>query len=262
MVPTPTVIVRHPLAPLSTFDAPSHAPPAHSATSTCKDCAIRRVCALQSELPTTRAHLEGMTLARRSLSKGDALFRAGDAFRNLYVVHSGSFKKSILLADGREQITGFFIAGDVLALSGISTGRYASDAIALEDSTACVLPFDALQPLNDPASGMERHWHRMLGTAIVRERMINAMLGTLHADERVAAFLLDLSQRWQARGYSASQFVLKMTRADIGCYLGIKLETVSRALQSLHRRGLIEVRTKDIRILDLPGLASLQGLFE
>jgi CRP/FNR family transcriptional regulator len=262
MVPAPTLIARRPLAPLSAQGAPGHAAPASSAMSTCKDCAIRRVCALQSELPAHRAHLEDMALARRRLSKGEALFRAGDAFHNLYVVHSGSFKKSIVLADGREQITGFFIAGDVLALSGISTGRYASDAVALEDSTACILPFDALQPSGDQSSGMERHWHRMLGTVILRERMTNAILGTLHADERIAAFLLDLSQRWQARGYSASEFVLKMTRADIGCYLGIKLETVSRALQSLHRRALIEVRTKDIRILDLAGLAALQGLLE
>lgn len=226
-------------------------------SSSCRDCAIRSGCAMQSERPAKREHLAALELSHQRVKKGETLFRAGDRFTSLYVVHSGSFKKSMVLADGREQITGFYFPGDAMALSAMHGGAHACDAIALEDSTACVVPASLLEALSERVQSISRHWHRMLSAAIVRSSEALAMLGSTTAEQRIAAFLLDLSDRWSARGYSAAEFVLKMTRSEIGCYLGLKTETVSRVLQSLHRRGILDVHASEIHILDLPSLTLL-----
>lgn len=231
--------------------------PAAKPSQSCRDCAIRRACAMQSERPAKREHLAALELAHHRVKKGETLFRAGDRFTSLYVVRSGSFKKSMVLADGREQITGFYFPGDAMALSAMHGGAHSSDAIALEDSAVCVVPSSVLESLSERVRSMGRHWHRMLSAAIVRGGGALVMLGSMTAEQRVAAFLLDLSDRWRGRGYSAVEFVLKMTRSEIGCYLGLKTETVSRVLQSMHRRGILDVHTSEIHILDLPGLILL-----
>lgn len=231
-------------------------PPAKSSQS-CRECAMQRTCALQSERPAKREHLAALELAHHRVRKGEALFHAGDRFSSLYVVRSGSFKKSMVLADGREQITGFYFPGDAMALSAMHGGAHSCDAIALEDSAVCVAPSSVLESLSERVQSIGRHWHRMLSAAIVRGGGALMMLGSMTAEQRVAAFLLDVSDRWRGRGYSAAEFVLKMTRNEIGCYLGLKTETVSRMLQSMHRRGILEVHASEIHILDLPGLILL-----
>jgi CRP/FNR family transcriptional regulator len=169
----------------------------------------------------------------------------------------GSFKKLTLLADGREQVTGFHVAGESLGADGIAAAHYASDAIALEDSSVCVMPFDLLELLSREVKAVQHHVFRMLSAQLVRESNATMLLGTMTADERVAAFLLDLSHRWQARSYSPSVFVLRMTREETGSNLGLKLETVSRTLSRFQKQGLIQVDGKEVRILDFAGLIAV-----
>jgi CRP/FNR family transcriptional regulator len=190
----------------------------------------------------------------RIVSRGHALYRPGDIFRNIYAIRTGSFKSAVMHRDGREQVTGFGIVGDTLGIDGIASGRHNREVFALEDSSVCVMPFAVLEMLCREVKTLQHHVHQMLGAEIVRESTLMMLLGTASAEERVAAFLNDLSQRWQARGYSAAAFTLKMTRGEIGSYLGLKLETISRMLTKLQRRRLIEVHGKDVRILDIAGL--------
>jgi len=229
-------------------------------TESCKHCALRQFCSMNpGELACTK-EMDDLVLAHRQIKKGEALYRAGDAFKNLYAVRTGSFKKLTLLPDGREQVTGFYLSGEPLGLDGISNGQCASDAIALEDSSVCVMPFELLELLSREVRAVQHHVYKLLSAEVVRESGLMLLLGTMTADERVASFLLDLSRRLQTRAYSATQFVLRMTREEMGSFLGIKLETVSRSLSRFQKGGLIEVKGRDVRIVDLVALrAAEQG---
>jgi CRP/FNR family transcriptional regulator, anaerobic regulatory protein len=156
--------------------------------------------------------------------------------------------------DGREQVTGLSLAGEALGLDGMSDDRHACSATALEDSTVCIIPYPALKTLCREVGSMQERLHKLMGEQIVREAAQMMVLGSLSADERVAAFLLDVSERNARRGYSSAEFNLRMTREDMGSYLGTTLETVSRTLSRFQKRGLIDAQGKFIRILDLEGL--------
>ncbi|WP_206955479.1 helix-turn-helix domain-containing protein [Trinickia acidisoli] len=224
------------------------------ASSSCKTCSLRPVCAVNPDELASSQQMDDLVLGYRHVKKGEALYRVGDGFNNLYAVRTGSFKKVTLLADGREQVTGFCVSGESLGADGIATDHYASDMIALEDSSVCVMPFDLLELLSREVKAVQHHVFRMLSIELVRESHSMMLLGTMTADERVAAFLLDLSRRWQARSYSPSAFVLRMTREETGSFLGLKLETVSRTLSRFQKQGLIQVHGKEVRILDFDGL--------
>jgi CRP/FNR family transcriptional regulator, anaerobic regulatory protein len=231
-----------------------HTPPAATNGDACMTCAMRQFCAMNPyEFARTR-QMDELVLCQRPAKKGEALYRVGDTFNNLYAVRTGSFKKVSLLSDGREQVTGFYLAGEPLGLDGISTGKYASDAIALEDSTVCIMPFERLEVLSREIKAVSQNVYRVLSAEVVRDGNLMMMLGTMTAEERVATFLLDLSRRLQRRAYSSTEFVLRMTREETGSFLGIKLETVSRTLSRFQKEGLIEVHGKEVRIVDLEGL--------
>ena len=228
--------------------------PRAGASSSCKTCSLRPVCAVNPDALACSQQMENLVLGYRHVKKGEALYRIGDGFANLYAVRTGSFKKVTLLADGREQVTGFYVSGESLGTDGIAANHYASDVVALEDSSVCVMPYDLLELLSREVKVVQQHVFRMLSAQLVRESNAMMLLGTMTADERVAAFLLDLSRRWQARSYSPSLFVLRMTREETGSFLGLKLETVSRTLSRFQKQGLIEVHGKEVRILDFAGL--------
>ena len=220
----------------------------------CKACAMRPCCAVNPEVLACAQPMDDLTLGHRVVRKGEPLYRVGDKFRNIYAVRTGSFKKVSLLSDGREQVTGFYVAGEPLGLDGIFDGQYASDAVALEDSSVCIMPFELLELLGREVKAVSHHVYRMLSAEVVRENSQAMLLGTMTAEERVATFLVDMSRRWQERAYSPTKFVLRMTRREAGSFLGLKLETVSRTLSRLRQNKLIEVSGKEIRILDLDGL--------
>ncbi len=203
--------------------------------------------------------LESLASTKRAYRRGDYLYRSGSKFGSLYAIRTGFFKTQVMHEDGREQVTGFQMAGEIIGLDAISTDVHTCDAVALEDSEVCELPFNQLEALSRQLPALQRHLHKIMSREIVRDQGIMLLLGSMRAEERLAAFLLNLSQRFAARGYSASAFRLRMTRQEIGSYLGLKLETVSRTLSYLQESRLIDVHNKSIELLDMPRLRSLVG---
>ncbi|WP_411190957.1 helix-turn-helix domain-containing protein [Paraburkholderia sp. B3] len=220
----------------------------------CSSCAMRHLCMPQGLAVDDMPKIEALICSARSVRRGEALYRAGDPFDNLYAVRSGSLKTVMAHRDGREQVTGLRLAGDPLGLDGISTDSHTCSAVALEDSSVCIIPYSALKHLCRETGAMQDRLHRLMSEQLYRESSQMMVLGSLSADERVAAFLLDVSDRNGQRGYSHAEFNLRMTRDDMGSYLGMTLETVSRTLSRFQKRGLIDAQGKLIRIIDFEGL--------
>jgi CRP/FNR family transcriptional regulator len=205
----------------------------------------------------TMRQVDGLVTARIRLRTGQTLFRAGDRFTSLYWIRSGSFKSVSLLQAGYEQVAGYHMQGEIIGADGIGNDSHGCEAVALEDSEVCSLPFERIEALSRQNSGFQRNLHRLLSREIARARSVAMLLGTMHADQRLGAFLLDLSQRYQARGYSSCEFVLRMTRAEIASYLGLTLETVSRSFSRFHHEGLLQVERRLVKLLDQPSLKRL-----
>ena len=223
----------------------------------CSGCNLRELCLPLGMSDDQLSRLDALVATRRNVQRGDALFRVGDAFAALYAVRTGFFKTRVSSEDGRDQVTGFQMAGELLGLDGISADRHTCDAVALEDSQVCVIPFHLLEDLSREFSDLQRHFHRIMSREIVRDHGVMLLLGSMRAEERLAAFLLNLTQRLRSRGYSSSSLVLRMTREEIGSYLGLKLETVSRAFSRFQDDGLLEVKQRHIHVLDAAGLQAL-----
>jgi CRP/FNR family transcriptional regulator len=198
--------------------------------------------------------VDGLVSQRIRVRKGETLLRPGDSFRTLFAIRSGFFKSVHNMANGREQVTGFQMAGDTLGLDGIGTGEHSSSVVALEDAEVCAMPFTQMEGLAREMSAMQKHIHQLLGREMAHERSVMLLLGSMNAEERVSAFLLNLLQRLHQRGLSASELVLRMSRADIGSYLGLKLETVSRTFSKLAADGLLEVDKRHVRVVNAEAL--------
>ncbi|MBE0614574.1 MAG: helix-turn-helix domain-containing protein [Burkholderiales bacterium] len=228
--------------------------------TTCLTCNLRELCVPCCGLTQSEKQLaERMVFTRTRVRRGENLYRSGDRFTALYGVRYGFFKCVSLLEDGRDQVTGYAIAGDVLGVDGIGPERYACDTVALEDSEVCEIPFSGLMALAQEIPGLQRQFHKMMSREIVREQGVMLQLGTMNAEERLAMLLLDLSKRFAAHGYSPSEFNLRMTREEIGSYLGLKLATVSRTFSRFQDEGLIAVQQKFIRIRDRVRLELVMG---
>jgi CRP/FNR family transcriptional regulator, anaerobic regulatory protein len=225
----------------------------------CSSCSLRELCLPIGLSGEEIDKLDNLVFVRRTVKRGEYLFRAGEPFGSLYAPRTGFFKTKLLLEDGREQVTGFHMAGELMGLDGIGTERHTCDSVALEDSEVCVIPFERLEGLSREMEALQHHFHKVMSREIVREHGVMMLLGSMRAEERLAAFLLNLSQRLQTRGYSPSEFNLRMTREEIGSYLGLKLETVSRVFSRFQEEGLIGVQQKNIRILDAGKLREMVG---
>jgi len=223
----------------------------------CSNCNLRELCLPLGLSEEELLRLDDLVSTRRRVKRGDHLYRAGQAFDAIYAIRSGFFKTDVLLEDGRDQVTGFQMTGELLGLDGISTEHHTCNAIALEDSEVCAIPFTKLEGLSREIHNLQHHFHKVMSREIVRDHGVMMLLGTMRAEERLAAFLLNLSQRFTARGFSHAEFYLRMTREEIGSYLGLKLETVSRAFSRFQEEGLIAVQQKHIRILSIAGLKHL-----
>jgi len=225
----------------------------------CSVCTVSGLCLPAGLGSAEIERLERLMSARRRLRRGQHLYRAGDAFDSLFAIRNGFLKTDVLGEDGRDQVTGFQMAGELLGLDGIGQGHHTCNARALEDSDVCVIPYDKLEGASREIEGLQRNLMKLLSREIVRDHGLMMLLGTMRADERLAAFLLNLSQRFMARGWSPAEFHLRMTREEIGSYLGLKLETVSRAFSRFHEDQLICVQQRHIRILDTVGLRKVLG---
>ena len=225
----------------------------------CSNCNLRELCLPVGLSTEELSRVEQIVATRRKIRRGDALFRAGDRFDSLYAVRLGFLKSTLMSSDGHEQVTGFHMAGEIVGLDGISADSHTCDTTALEDTEVCVIPYDRVEEYAAALPALQNHLRKVMSREIVREHSVMLLLGSMRAEERLAAFLLNLSQRFEARGYSRTEFVLRMTRAEIGSYLGLKLETVSRALSHFAQESLIEVDQKHVRILDADRLRALLG---
>jgi CRP/FNR family transcriptional regulator len=225
----------------------------------CSNCNLRELCLPVGLSNEELDRVDQIVGTRRKIRRGEVLFRAGDRFDSLYAVRLGFLKSTLVSADGHEQVTGFHMAGEIVGLDGISADSHTCDTTALEDTEVCVIPYERLEEFSSTLPALQNHLRKVMSREIVREHGVMLLLGSMRAEERLAAFLLNLSQRFEARGYSRTEFVLRMTRAEIGSYLGLKLETVSRALSHFAQEGLIEVDQKHVHILNAEGLRALLG---
>jgi CRP/FNR family transcriptional regulator len=225
----------------------------------CSSCNLRELCLPCGLTGQDADRMDQLIYTRRRVGRGESLYRAGDEFSALYAVRSGFFKTIQMLEDGRDQVTGFHMGGEIMGMDGIGSEEHSSSAVALEDSEVCVIPYSRLVNFGHDMRGLQRQFHKVMSREIAQEHSVMLLLGTMRAEERLAAFLLNLSQRFTARGYSASEFNLRMTREEIGSYLGLKLETVSRAFSKFQEDGIISVHQKNIRILDIAGLKGVMA---
>jgi CRP/FNR family transcriptional regulator len=242
----------HRIVPL--IDVGEHSAQPIQLKTQCSTCHLRELCLPCGMASPDVQRLDEMKFTRRRVKAEQPLFSAGERFHHLYAVRSGTLKSSLTTADGREQVSGFHLAGELIGLDGAANGTHASSATALEDTEVCAIPYEHLTEMSVGNAGMQRVVSRLMGREIVREHSLMMLLGSMNAEERLAAFLLNLSQRMKARGYSPAEFHLRMSRADIGSYLGMKLETVSRTFSAFQRDGLLDVDKRHIRILNLEGL--------
>jgi CRP/FNR family transcriptional regulator len=229
----------------------------HNIKLACSSCSLRELCMPVGLTEDEMNKLDELVANRRKIKRGTPLFSNGDRFNALYAIRTGFFKTSVATEDGRDQVTGFQMAGEIVGLDGIVGDRHTCDAIALEDAEVCVMPYDRIEDLSRDVSALQTHVHKILSREIVREHGVLLLLGSMRAEERLAAFLLNLVQRLHARGFSKSELVLRMTREEIGSYLGLKLETVSRTFSKFDDEGIVEVRQRHVRILDTQALRSI-----
>jgi CRP/FNR family transcriptional regulator len=223
----------------------------------CSNCNLRELCMPMGLSEDDMFKVDELVSSRRSVKRGQALFQTGEKFSALFAVRTGFFKTAVTTEDGRDQVTGFQMAGEVLGLDGIVNERHSCDAIALEDAEVCVMPFERIEEISREVGALQHHVHKMMSREIVREHGVMLLLGSMRAEERLAAFLLNLVQRLQARGFSSSELILRMTREEIGSYLGMKLETVSRTFSKFAEEGLIEVKQRQVSILNAEALKRL-----
>ncbi|MEX1033115.1 MAG: fumarate/nitrate reduction transcriptional regulator Fnr [Cellvibrionaceae bacterium] len=233
-------------------------------TVSCAQCRLASIC-----LPIT-LHVEDIDKVSsiiqrgRPMQKGDYLYRAREKFHCVYAVRSGTIKTLTSANDSTEQVTGFYLPGEILGLDGVADGIHTNSAIALETSAICEIPFEKLDELGKHVPDLHRHMFRLMGREITSEQQLIALLGKSNADERVATLLLSISSRNGRRNLSVTNFRLPMSRADIGNYLGLTVETVSRTLSRFQKQGLILVDKKEITITDLQALRTIadMSLFE
>lgn len=220
----------------------------------CSSCSLRELCMPIGLTPGELERLDEMVASRRKVRRREVLFHDGERFTSLFAIRTGVFKTRVAAEDGRDQVTGFQMAGEIIGLDGIVHDHHTCDAVALEDAEVCVMPFHRIEQLSREVPALQRHVHQIMSREIVREHGVMLLLGSMRAEERLAAFLLNLIQRLHARGFSRTEFVLRMTREEIGSYLGLTLETVSRTLSKFMEDGIVQVEKRNLRIADADAL--------
>lgn len=220
-------------------------------------CGVRELCLSMGMSVIDTDRLSTIIPPPLKVKKGEELYRAGDPLLSLFAVRYGFFKTTIYSRDGRDQLTGFQMSGELLGCDAISNSRHVCDAIALEDSEVCPIDFTHLERLSRELPSLQHNLNRVLSSEIVRDHEMLLLMGNLNAEERMAAFLINLSARMASRGYSPKAFVLRMTREDIGSYLGLRPETICRAITNLRDHGIVRISGRAVEILNLKRLRAL-----
>ncbi|MFN3579664.1 MAG: fumarate/nitrate reduction transcriptional regulator Fnr [Pseudomonas sp.] len=225
----------------------------------CKDCSLSGMCLPLALQDGELELLDDIVKRGRPLKKGELLFRQGDPFASIYALRSGAIKTFSLSDNGEEQITGFHLASELIGLSGMDSERYPVSAVALETTSVCEIPFERLDDLTASMPMLRKQVMRLMSREIRDDQQMMLLLSKKTADERIATLLINLSARFRARGYSARSFRLAMSRNEIGNYLGLAVETVSRVFTRFQQQGLIAAEGKQIDILEHTELCALAG---
>ena len=224
----------------------------------CTRCNVRELCLPEAVLDAAGLEqLDRIIISQKIVKRRDYIYRAGERFKFLYALRSGSCKTLVTDLDGYQQITGFHFPGELIGLDGISADEYSCDSIALEDSKFCEIPFHELEDLSQQLPGLLHQIYRKVSQEITQDHELMLMISHMTAEQRVAIFLLNLSARYQSHGFSPTEFHLRMTREEIGSYLGVQHETVSRILSKFQSQGLIKVQNRDVSLMYLSGLKNL-----
>ncbi len=228
-----------------------------SISTSCANCSMHELCLPAVVTDDDLDRLENILSKRVRIPRGETLYRSGDVFTSLFAVRLGHFKTIYSEGPAAKQIIGFQMSGEILGMEGIRHTRHKCSAVALEDSEVCEIPYARLESLLTELPSLQAHFHRMMSREIDREHQIMLLLGSMSADQRVAAFLLNLSRRYEVRGFSPHHFVLRMTREDIGNYLGLTIESVSRVFSRFKKNDWLEGSPRDVKILDRAALEDL-----
>ena len=247
---TEPIAVVSPAGPRGNFE---------QASSKCATCSMHQLCLPMALEDSEMDKLDQIIGQRRRVEKGEHLFNMGDGFSKLQAIRLGHFKTFQVNAHGEEQVIGFQMGGEVLGMDAISLERHDSSAVALEDSEVCEIPFDGLEKMLMHTPSLLRHFHRMMSQQITREQSTMLLLGNMPAAQRFAAFLVNLASRYEARGYSSTAFNLRMSREEIGNYLGLTIESISRLINKFKSDGLLAVSNRDVRVLDMPRLKAIMS---
>lgn len=216
----------------------------------CAGCSMHQLCLPLGLDEADMDRLDQIIGRRNRVARDESLYRMGDPFRNLYAIRFGHFKTYQINPSGEQQITGFQMAGDLLGMDAISFDRHHCDAVALEDSEVCEIPFTQLEELFGQIPTLLHHFHRLMSQEITREQNVMLLLGNMRAEQRFAAFLINLSSRYAARGYSSNSFQLRMSREDIGNYLGLTIESISRLLSRFKKQGWVKVNKREVKLVN------------
>lgn len=218
--------------------------------TTCSSCRLADLCipiALEMEDVNK---LESIVSRGKPMSKGDHVYREEEDFKSIYAVRLGCVKTYRLTGDGKEQITGFYLPGEVFGVDGVAGSSHSNSAVALETSAICAIPFERLEELSSSIPSLQRHLFTLMGREIAEDQKLITLLSKNSADERMAALFLSLSRRYAMRGLSEKHIRLPMSRGDIANYLGLTVETVSRVLSRLQKQNIIEIDNKEVTIID------------
>ncbi len=233
-----------------------------SLKAACKDCSLRELCLPIGLEEHDIDRINAVVKRRYAMHKGDVLYRAGDKLRSLYAVRRGAFKTSGVMEDGRVHVTGFYLGGEILGFDAITGDVHPCTAEALETSDVCEIPFERLEDLGHQIPSLQHQLLKVMSRELLRDEQMLVMLGRMSAEERFASFLLNFSRRQARQGRSDTDLSLAMSRQDIGYYLGLALETVSRMFSRFQEQGLIEVIGRQVRLVDrerLRALANAKG---
>ena len=239
------------------LDQSATRPCPHNASISCSNCRLNELC-LPIALDKTEIHqLDEIVQRNRPLRKGDHLYRQNDPFKSVYAVRSGSFKSYVLGADGHGRVTSFYMPGEIIGMDGISGQSYSNSTVALEHASVCAIPFSQLEKLSHQLPNLQHHFFAIMGNEIAKDQQIHTLLSSYTAEERIVSFILSLSSRYSRVSLAPDKFLLHMTRGDIGEYLGLTLETVSRIFTGLQKKGVILVKNKEIEIVDFDNLRAI-----
>jgi len=225
----------------------------------CASCSLNTLCLPLSLSKDDTNLLDSIVNRSRPIHKGDFVFKQGSPFKSLFAIRTGSVKTYAIMTDGEEQITGFHLASELIGLSGFNASLYPENAVALETTTVCELPIEQLDSLSESMPNLRKQILSCMGQEIRHDQQLLLMLSKKSADERIAFFILNISRRFQRRGFSATSFRLSMSRIDIANHLGMAVETVSRVFTRFQKAGFIQTEGKEIVICNAHELSLLAG---